>query len=174
MTPRRALAAAVCLIFLAAAAEPEGYRMEDYRAPVPATLKGARVATTKDVEGLKDVLFVDVMPRLPKPGKLPAGTIWRDKPRNDIPGSIWLSNTGYGALSAETEAYFEGALRRETKGNKAHQLLFYCMSECWMSWNAAKRALALGYANVIWYPGGADGWEKAGHALVPAKPYELP
>jgi rhodanese-related sulfurtransferase len=42
-----------------------------------------------------------------------------------------------------------------------------------MSWNAAKRALELGYANIIWYPEGADGWEKAGHTLVPAKPYEL-
>jgi hypothetical protein len=57
--------------------------------------------------------------RLPKPDKLPAGTIWRDKPRSNIPGSIWLPNTGYGALSIETEAYFEGALLRETGGDKA-------------------------------------------------------
>jgi PQQ-dependent catabolism-associated CXXCW motif protein len=180
MTARLALR--LCLIFFAApalgetVAEPGSYRMDEYRAPVPATLKGAHVATTKDVEALiedKSVLVIDVMPRLPKPDKLPAGTIWRDKPRNNIPGSIWLSNTGYGALSVETEAYFEGALQRETGSDKARKLLFYCMSQCWMSWNAAKRALELGYTNVIWYPEGADGWEKAGHPLVQARPYEL-
>ena len=27
-----------------------------------------------------------------------------------------------------------------------------------MSWNAAKRALSLGYSNVAWYPEGTDGW----------------
>ena len=34
-----------------------------------------------------------------------------------------------------------------------------------MSWNAAKRALALGYAHVAWYPEGADGWAAAGLPL---------
>ena len=28
-----------------------------------------------------------------------------------------------------------------------------------MSWNAAKRALSLGYAHVAWYPDGTDGWQ---------------
>ena len=27
-----------------------------------------------------------------------------------------------------------------------------------MSWNAAKRVLSMGYANVAWYPDGTDGW----------------
>jgi rhodanese-related sulfurtransferase len=27
-----------------------------------------------------------------------------------------------------------------------------------MSWNAAKRALSLGYSNVAWYPEGTEGW----------------
>ena len=39
-----------------------------------------------------------------------------------------------------------------------------------MSWNAAKRALALGYKNVAWYPDGTDGWEAAGLPLHEAKP----
>jgi hypothetical protein len=30
-------------------------------------------------------------------------------------------------------------------------LCFYCLADCWMSWNAAKRALSLGYSNVAWY-----------------------
>ncbi len=34
-----------------------------------------------------------------------------------------------------------------------------------MSWNAAKRALEYGFSNVSWYPGGSDGWAKAGLPL---------
>ena len=72
--------------------EPEAYRTEDNRAPVPTTLRGARVLTTDDAEQLwkaGTAVFVDVMPHAPKPANLPAGTIWRDKPRLNIPGSIW-------------------------------------------------------------------------------------
>jgi len=29
--------------------------------------------------------------------------IWREKTRRDIPGSIWLPDTGYGELAGETE-----------------------------------------------------------------------
>ena len=50
--------------------EPEGYRMEDFRAPVPATLAGARVLTTAEAEAIwraKAGVFIDVMPRAPKP-----------------------------------------------------------------------------------------------------------
>src|SRR5258708_4828866 len=32
--------------------------------------------------------FIDVLPRPPRPANLPAGTIWHEKPRNDIPGSV--------------------------------------------------------------------------------------
>jgi rhodanese-related sulfurtransferase len=34
-----------------------------------------------------------------------------------------------------------------------------------MSWNAAKRALALGYRKVLWYPEGTDGWSRRGLPL---------
>jgi PQQ-dependent catabolism-associated CXXCW motif protein len=37
-------------------------------------------------------------------------------------------------------------------------IVFYCLASCWMSWNAAKRALAIGYRRVAWYPDGTDGW----------------
>ena len=44
-------------------------------------------------------------------------------------------------------------------------LVIYCQADCWMSWNAAKRALSYGYPNVAWYPDGTDGWERAGLAV---------
>jgi hypothetical protein len=39
-----------------------------------------------------------------------------------------------------------------------------------MSWNAAKRALALGYRSVHWYPDGTDGWGEAGFLLERVEP----
>jgi PQQ-dependent catabolism-associated CXXCW motif protein len=153
--------------------EPEGYRTENYRAPTPATLNGARVLTTDEVAALwkaGDAIFVDVMPRPPRPANLPAGTIWRDQPRANIPRSIWLPDTGYGALAAVTAAYLRDNLARVTSGNRGKLLVFYCLKDCWMSWNAAKRALAMGYTNVAWYPDGSDGWANAGLPLEPANP----
>jgi PQQ-dependent catabolism-associated CXXCW motif protein len=170
------LAAAIHVPALAdgSAAEPLDFRMEDYRAPVPATLRGAKVVSTDEAAALlldKQALFIDVMPHTPKPAKLPAGTIWREKPRSNIPGSVWLPNVGYGALSPETEGYFRSALETLTAGDKKRMVLFYCMTDCWMSWNAGKRAVEWGYGSFAWYPLGADGWEKGGHTLSEGKPY---
>lgn len=154
-------------------AEPDGYRMEEYRAPTPATLHGAAVIDTDAAARLwrgKAALFVDVMPRDVKPANLPAGTIWRDKKRDDIPGSVWLPNVGYGALNAQMDGYFRGGLESITEGRHDAPLVFYCQTECWMSWNAAKRALEYGFSNVSWYPGGSDGWAKAGLPLEAAVP----
>lgn len=154
-------------------AEPSGYRMDEYRAPVPDTLKGATVVTTGEAETLwreGKTVFFDVMPYTPKPANLPAGTLWRDKVREDIPGSIWLANVGYGALPDETTAYFRTKLEERTGSDKEKPILFYCMTDCWMSWNAAKRAVEWGYASVHWYPLGSDGWAKAGLPLVENHP----
>ncbi|MEJ2378963.1 MAG: rhodanese-like domain-containing protein, partial [Pseudolabrys sp.] len=117
--------------------------------------------------------FVDVLPRPPKP-KLPPGTLWLEHPRRDIPGSIWLPDTGYGALALPTQAYLRDGLVKATGGDRAKPLVIYCLRDCWMSWNAARRALAMGYAHVIWYPDGTDGWSEAGLPLAETKPESRP
>jgi PQQ-dependent catabolism-associated CXXCW motif protein len=133
--------------------EPDGYRTEAYRAPTPATLKGAKVITTDEAVKLwksNDAVFVDVLPHDPKPAELPAGTIWKEKIREDIPGSIWLPNVGYGVINKETEAYFRKGLKSRLGDDVNKKVIFYCMENCWMSWNAAKRAVEWGYTSVIW------------------------
>jgi PQQ-dependent catabolism-associated CXXCW motif protein len=153
--------------------EPDGYRMEAYRAPTPRTLKGAQVLTTPQVEALwkaGGAAFIDVLPRPPRPAELPAGTIWHDARRLNIPGSIWLPNTGFGALASITEAYLRRGLERASAGSAGKLLVIYCQRDCWQSWNAAKRALALGYRNIAWYPDGTDGWQEAGLPLADATP----
>ena len=153
--------------------EPDGYRTENYRAPVPATLKGARVVTTEDAEAIwhaGSAVFIDVLPHAPKPPNLPPDTVWRDKPRFNIPGSVWLPDTGYGALAVPTEDYLRTGLSRATRSDRTKLLVFYCQANCWMSWNAAKRALSIGYTNVAWYPEGTDGWQQADLPVEESRP----
>jgi PQQ-dependent catabolism-associated CXXCW motif protein len=175
------LAAGLACLLLAAALpvhagepEPEGYRGEPYRAPVPETLEGAVVVDGAAAHALwwsGAVLFVDVLPRPPKPENLPEGTLWRDRPHASIPGAIWLPNTGYQGIDEGTLASFLDALGAEA-GSRAAPVLFFCLRDCWMSWNAAKRALEHGFERVFWYPDGTDAWLEAGRALEPVEPYD--
>ncbi len=154
--------------------EPEGYRLEAYRASVPATLKGASVIDTARAFALwdsKGAVFIDALPHAPKPEGLPKNAVWREQPRLDIPGSVWLPDTGFGALSEATQRYFERGLAAATGADKTKPIVFYCLADCWMSWNAAKRAMALGYAYVSWYPEGTDGWSAAKHPLEARTPF---
>jgi PQQ-dependent catabolism-associated CXXCW motif protein len=172
-----ALAGAAALAQELAVPEPDTYRTENYRAPTPTTLRGAQVVTTAQAEALwstKAAVFVDVLPRPPRPANLPAGTLWHEKPRDDIPGSIWLPDTGYGALADVTARYFARGLSKATAGDRSRLLVFYCLANCWMSWNAAKRAREIGYSNIAWYRDGTDGWDAAKLPLSPATPEPRP
>jgi PQQ-dependent catabolism-associated CXXCW motif protein len=173
-----AFAAALAFLTLAApaaadVAEPEGFRMEDFRAPVPATLRGASVLNTDAAEGLwraGEALFIDVLPAPARPPNLAPGALWLPKARSNIPRSLWLADVGFGHLNENLENYFRRALDKATGGDKGRPLVFYCLADCWMSWNAAKRALGYGYASVHWYPEGTDGWAAAGLDLAAGQP----
>jgi PQQ-dependent catabolism-associated CXXCW motif protein len=154
--------------------EPESYRTADYRAATPATLRGARVIATASAAAIwrEDAsVFIDVLPRPPKPANLPQGTVWREEPHESIPRATWLPNVGFGELAPVTEEYFRRGLASASAGNLDKPLVFFCLSDCWMSWNAAKRALGYGYRNVIWYPEGTDGWRQEGLPLVRVEPH---
>ncbi len=155
-------------------AEPEGYRMDHYRAPVPVTISGGIAIGPSEAFSLWEngAAFIDVMPQAPKPKNLPEGTIWRDKPRDSIPGALWLPNVGYGAIADVTVDYFRRGLEKATKGDPANPVVFFCLEECWMSWNAAKRAIEWGYAKVYWLPEGTDGWALWDYPLERVKPEE--
>lgn len=177
LRPRVFVAIMTACLIGAAPPEPLQYRMDDYRAPTPATLHGAKVLSTDEAHAVwetRQAVFIDVLPRPPRPAGLPASTIWRPKPRSDLPGSIWLPDTGYGALAPSMEAYFEQGLQRATDNQRDRMIVFYCLADCWMSWNAAKRALSLGYAHVAWYPDGTDGWESHGLPLEQREPEPRP
>lgn len=164
-----ALAAlALCLLLAAPAAaappEPQGYRMDNYKAPTPATIAGGTALDTAAAQQLwkkGGAVWIDVLAAPRRPANLPASSVWLPLPHRDIPGSLWLPDVGRGALNPELEAYFRSNLDRAVKGRHDVQIVFYCRAECWMSWNAAKRAVGWGYRRVYWYRDGTDGWEAA-------------
>ncbi|MEN0073823.1 MAG: PQQ-dependent catabolism-associated CXXCW motif protein [Paracraurococcus sp.] len=176
MTRRRLLLAAVLLG--AGPAPPEGYRMQDYRAPTPETVPGGRAIDTAEAALLferQGAVWIDVLAAPRRPEGLPPGALWRPSPRLGIPGSLWLPEVGRGAPAPETEAWFRRMLEQATDGNRARPVVFYCLADCWMSWNAAKRAAAWGWRRVLWYRDGTDGWEAAGlptEVLHPAPGWE--
>jgi PQQ-dependent catabolism-associated CXXCW motif protein len=155
--------------------EPAHYRTDDYRSPTPSTLQGATVVSSADAMTLwkaHGTLFIDVLPSPRKPDKLPPQTLWHVPEHLNIPGSVWLPNTGAGVLAPPAAAYFRDQLQRLTGGDRMAPLLFYCLRDCWMSWNAAKRAIELGYGRVTWFPDGTDGWTEIGGPLQPCEPAE--
>lgn len=152
-------------IFLCAAVmaveQPEGYRTDNYDDTVPDSLTGATRVAAVDVRRLQkqdDAVIVDVIPEIRQPDVIPEGQTWFPVPHKGLAGALWLPDTGYGVLSPVTESYFRDHLAEATRGDMNHPLVFYCRADCWMSWNAAKRALTYGFTSVYWFADGIDDW----------------
>ncbi|MEO9244699.1 PQQ-dependent catabolism-associated CXXCW motif protein [Pseudomonas inefficax] len=151
----------------------EGYRTTLYRSPTPQQVEGGQVIDTAELQGLlghtpKPVL-IDVYRR-----QWLQGRFIEDEPHANIPGSRWLANTGDGELNPAWHDYFVRNLQQATAGRMGQPLVFYCRSDCWLSWNAVKRAKALGYKNLYWYRDGLDAWQQANLPLQPAQPEPFP
>lgn len=120
--------------------------------PTPSSIPGGQVVTTPGLVALARegrVPFV-VFDALGQPETLP----------NAVPAA-WLSQPGSFDDATQTQAV--ALFAQATQGRKDVALVFYCLSrECWMSYNAALRAIRAGYANVLWYRGGIEAWKSAG------------
>ncbi|HUB49892.1 MAG TPA: rhodanese-like domain-containing protein [Acetobacteraceae bacterium] len=157
------------------APEPQGYWLGPIHGPVPATIAGGTVLDTAALAHLLaggGVVLIDVAEAPHRPVGLPAGTIWLPPPHRVIPGSVWIPEIGRGVIAAPFAVWFQARLAALTAGNRDTRIVVYCHPRCWMSWNAAKRAIDDGYRAVFWYPDGVEGWEQAGHATAAAEPEE--
>ena len=157
--------------------EPEGYRMDEYRAPTPATVAGGVVIQTDAAYALwkgGNAVWIDVLPAPRRPPNLPEAALWMPIPRYGIPGSLWLPDVGRGALGPELERSFRDHLEAATKGRRDTAVVFYCLADCWMSWNATKRAAEWGYTHLYWYRDGIDAWESAKLPVAKADPAAEP
>jgi PQQ-dependent catabolism-associated CXXCW motif protein len=156
-----------------APAEPDGYRLGDYRAPTPSTVLGRKGIDTEEAHRLwaaGEAIFVDVLPAPRRPPGLSEGAVWAPRPRNGVPGSVWLPDLGRGALDEVHAAWFRARLVRLASDDRAKPLVFYCLADCWMSWNATKRAREWGFEGALWYGEGTDGWAAAGLPLAAETP----
>jgi PQQ-dependent catabolism-associated CXXCW motif protein len=154
-------------------AEPEGYWEGNVDAPTPSTLHGAKVTQVEEVEALLRqgkavVIDASNMPR--RPAELAPGAPWLPVPHRAIPDALWLPGVGAGALTQEVDDFYRGRLERATAGNADVPLVVYCHENCWLSWNAAKRAIGYGYHRVFWFPDGVEGWTAAGRQTKVAAP----
>ncbi len=155
--------------------EPAGYRMELYDDRVPETLKGATRVSAIEVRELQQdqgAMVIDVIPEHRPPDKLPDGQLWLPVAHQGVAGALWLPDVGYGILSEVTESYFKGHLEEIGRGDWGRPLVFYCRVDCWMSWNAAKRAMSYGYTSVYWFADGIDDWMFEEFQLEILKPAE--
>lgn len=179
-------AALLCLGALPAASQTDpvykyidpntGYRLGHYRAPTPESVPGATRITLAELRALReqpDVALIDVMAHTGA-GPDPASGEWRvSEARMHIPGSIWLPEVGQGRLTPVLRRYFRENLEAITEGDKSRRIVIYCIADCWPSWNAAKRAVELGYENVLWFSEGTDGWVEADLPLELARPVPI-
>ena len=127
--------------------------------PTPASIPSGQVITTPGLVALmqgRQVPYI-VFDVLGQPEALPGA----------VPAA-WLSQAGSFDDAVQQQAV--EALKQATQGRKEVALVFYCLSrECWMSYNAALRAIQAGYTNVLWYRGGIEAWKAAGLPTQPAQ-----
>ena len=169
MFPARLFCALLWL--LPAAAGAQGFADEDrdwgvpasvnlrrppYTAPTPREIPGARVLRTLE---LKEMLEHDDRPLMID--------VASGEGRITIAGSMRLSGAGRGAnLLDPLQVELARSLETTTAGDRGRALVFFCVnSQCWLSYNAALRAAALGYSLVYWYRGGVEAWRAAGLPL---------
>ncbi len=154
--------------------DPEtGYRIARYRTPTPQDVPGGTRIGIDEFDKLvskQKAVVIDVMLAEGAGYDKKTGE-WRlSKPRENIPGSVWLPDVGAGKLDNTLDLYFRQNLQELTQKDKTRAIIFYCMADCWMSWNAVKRAASYGYKNVYWYPEGTDGWRDWDRKFVSATP----
>lgn len=173
------LLAAMPFLLLLVAAEPpdalfgpDGYRIAHYRAPVPGAPEGVGRIGPEAVAKLRadgDAVLIDVLPA--EGGHRDEDGRWHlAVARPSLPGAHWFPETGRGVLAPGVESWFERGVRRLTKGARDRTIVTFCLADCWMSWNAARRLQALGYTHVLWFAEGTDGWREMGLPLVDAVP----
>lgn len=127
-------------------------RKNNLHAPTPTTIPGGTVLTTYQLQT-----------RLANNDKPVVINVVGGKTIDQIPGSVWLNGAGLGSdFDDLTQERLRKHLDKPTAGNPQRTLIFYCLSaECWLSYNAALRAIRLGYTHVSWYRGGSEAWKAA-------------
>jgi PQQ-dependent catabolism-associated CXXCW motif protein len=158
--------------------EPAGYWTGPINSAVPATITGGKVI--HDAHVLRTLLkrpetvVVDVSNAPRRPDNLATGAPWLPLPHHAIPGSLWIPGVGLGEIPPAVDEFFRRQLASATSGNLSRRVVIYCHQACWLSWNAAKRAISYGYRNVYWFSEGVEGWKAAHFPTAVIEPQAPP
>lgn len=151
----------------------DGYRITRYRSPTPTQVEGGQLIDTenlrKRIRSQQPPVLINV-----QPVQWRQGIFLLQKPQSGIPGSIWLPNVGLGEAEQVWLDYFQYYLHEKTNGRTDISIVLYCTADCWMSWNAVKRAYSWGYTQLYWYKVGIDGWQEAELPEENLKPEPFP
>ena len=75
-----------------------------------------------------------------------------------------------GSYDDQVQREYGQYLRQASGGDTSRTLVVYCAGpQCWGSYNAALRAIHMGFRNVYWYRGGLEAWGQAGLPLQDAQ-----
>lgn len=120
-------------------------RQPPYSGPTPMEIPGGLRVTTDE---LRSMLKSTPLPILID--------VASGNEHETLTGAYWLPGAGRGAnFIDEVQASLDRFLEKVTEGNRNRRLVFFCVNlECWLSYNAALRAVAAGYTAVYWYRGG--------------------
>ena len=136
-------------------------RTVGYHGPTPTRIPGGRVVTTSELKALLE------QPARPYIIDVLGGGVHRT-----IAGAFWMIGAGAGDMDRDEEKRFAGAIAGFAGGDKSRPMVFFCVdSECWLSYNAALRAIALGYTNVMWYRGGIASWRTSEGLMTQSDPF---
>ena len=128
-------------------------RQAPYHGPTPLTIPGAQVLQTRELQamlaGAAPPVLIDVLSE--------GGHV-------TLAGAVWISGAGRGTNFMDpVQSVLAQLLAQLSGGDKSRGLVFFCASsQCWLSYNAALRAVAAGYDRVYWYRGGIESWGAAG------------
>lgn len=136
-------------------------RLSDHASATPLVIAGARTVRSDELVAMlqgpaeSQPLLFDVLTDM----------------HDTLPGAIWLPGAGYGSgFDDELQRQLGTALQQASGGDRSKPMAFLCSSErCWLSYNAALRAVRLGYLNVLWYRGGIAAWLAAGGEVAPPR-----
>jgi PQQ-dependent catabolism-associated CXXCW motif protein len=154
--------------------EPEGFWNGPINSDVPATITGGKLIHAEELARLlkeSKPLVIDVSNESKRPPGMAPDAPWLPLPQEVIPGSVWLPGAGMADIAPHTDVLFRKLLSQTTGDDLDHLVVIYCHERCWLSWNAAKRAITYGYRRVHWFPEGVEGWRGAGNKTAIAKPW---
>lgn len=124
----------------------------------PLDIPGARRITTRELQPMmSQVLLLDVLD---------------NKHSATLPDAIYVPGAGnFGRFDDQLQSRLFRLLSDLTNRDMNRPIVFFCEGpKCWESYNAALRAVNLGFRNVLWYRGGLASWTDANLPLSSVPP----